>query len=305
MADRMPVRRLIVAGIVIIAGVGLSVTVALLAPPARGVEVEPGTVRGTVTVTGVRPGVSTGGWVHACRAGQPFGPGCDGQKFLPADADGSYSVDLDAGAWQIAGGYREFHRSGPPPVLGDPVPVTVEGGRVTSQDLVVAYQPSGIVEGKVTVTGLPSGADVVLGVFACRSGSTFEPFCTGGGFDLFFDERYSLSLLPGDWRIAAGYGHEGNSVLSPPVAFHLDGAETRRLDLEVPFDPTLPPRPPPPPVPTIPPPSEPRPPSNQVSDGIVNGIFTSVPCSGAGTPPPSPPAEPLVAPPGFVLTFAG
>jgi hypothetical protein len=77
------------------------------------------------------------------------------------------------------------------------------------------------------------------------------------------------------------------------------GGETRELDLAVDFDPTLPPAPPPRPI----------------CDGIVDGVFTSVPCDGPPTlptlpgplpaPPPAPPAVALVAPPGFVPSFAG
>ena len=130
--------------------------------------------------------------------------------------------------------------------------VTVAAGGTTTEDLRVEYQPSGIVQGRVTVTGLPPDIQVNRGVTVCRAEETFELHCPSWTFDAFFgDEGYSLSLLPGDWRIAAAY-NDGRDVIAPPVVFHLDGGETVTLDLEVAFDPTLGPPPPPQPVPSNP-----------------------------------------------------
>jgi hypothetical protein len=297
-ADRNVFQRLLLTAVVVTLGVVLTVTVAVLAPPAHGAATDVGTVRGVVRVPGIPPGTTTVRDVIACPAEEAFGFGCSGRQSAQADGDGAFSMDLAAGDWRLQGWYREIHSSGPPPVVGDPVRVSIEAGRVTTQDLVVDYRPSGIVEGRLTVRGLPTGADPNLGVFACRPDVPLAPFCSGGGSDLFFDEHYSLSLLAGDWRIVPAYNFQNNDVFGAPVDVHIDGGETRELDLAVDFDPTLPPAPPPRPI----------------CDGIVDGIFTSVPCGPSApptlpgppaTPPPAPPAVALVAPPGFVPRFTG
>lgn len=134
-----------------------------------------GTISGTVTVAGAPVGF-TPSFVGAgaCPALTPAGVACANPVYSLAN-NGSYSISLSAGSWEVSGFYENNGFGGV--FLSPPQRVTVPGGGTVTANFLVEYQAPATVKGTVKVIDVPAGVAIQqLSVLLCPS---FAPY-TGG-----------------------------------------------------------------------------------------------------------------------------
>ena len=134
----------------------------------------PGTVTGTVTVTGAPAGFTPGVLgAGVCPEPDPSETLCAAPQYALANGP-DYTLSLDPGSYVLWGFYENSFSGGA--FLSAPQVVTVESGGTLVVDTSVPYAKPATLSATVTVTGLPAGvlltsATVVL----CPAGITFDP----------------------------------------------------------------------------------------------------------------------------------
>jgi hypothetical protein len=113
----------------------------------------PGTVSGTVTVTGAPKGFSPAySGAGACRASVRPGALCANPVYDLA-TNGNYSLTLGAGRWRVAGFYENNAFGGV--FLGSATVVKVRSGHTVRLDLTVPYTAPAAMTGTLTVHNVP------------------------------------------------------------------------------------------------------------------------------------------------------
>jgi len=198
----------------------------------------PGTMRGTVKVTGVPKGVTIEGYVALlCPSFAPFKGGnppiaCV-EALAPAEpAGGPYRVStLPPGGWTVYPGYVSTFGLTLAPKAG--VKATVVSNHATTVNVTTAYvRPSnGILTGTVTVSGAPLGFTAPLGVLVCTVHVGVQE-CEGLEFQ---GTSYSLEVPAGTVTVQPLYFIPPfyNAVLGMQKKVVITGGKTRTLDLTV------------------------------------------------------------------------
>ena len=195
-------------------------------PPTSGL------VSGAAVVTSAPVGFNDEVGVLACK-GATVSLTCPTLQEIPVGS--SYQVPLKAGTWTLEMLYFLQPYGGIQ--MGPAKTVKVVAGKTMNLPLAVAYEPTGVADGSVTVTGAPSNVDILsYSVLACPVGSpydgnAFDPQCasetSGVGSTPFDDElgahakigaeglrapavssnreHYSIRLPKGKWLVYPGY----------------------------------------------------------------------------------------------------
>ena len=207
-----------------------------------------GTVVGTVTITGKPKGfvpAETG--AGACPDRGPAGMVCANPIYAAADRTGAYSLPLTVGKWRLAGFY-EVHQFGGA-FLGTPRVVSVAADKKVTEHFTVAYRKPAALKGRITVTGVPAGAQIQeLSLVLCPSyaplKSEFPSIACVNRYSSQFGDSggYSIGgLPPGAWTTYAGFctqfGDEFECLTDikggKPVT--LVGGQTSTADVTTPF----------------------------------------------------------------------
>ena len=156
------------------------------APPA------PGTVTGTVTVTGAPAGfVPAYEGIGLCSAADSVAQGCTD----PIDglaSNGVYTLSLAPGSYSGSGFYELNAYGGA--FLGTAQTITITSGQTLTLNLTVPYAAPAAITGTVAVTGLPAGTTVQqLSVLLCPS---YAPYIANSQ-NIACVNGYSQSDLPG------------------------------------------------------------------------------------------------------------
>jgi hypothetical protein len=191
------------------------------APPA---QVTLTTLAGKTLITGAPKGYSNSSvYVQLCPAGVKYEPACQGQMTASVPVDGSYSLKVAPGSWNVGMYYWTQYGQ---LVLGVPTSVDVQAGRTTHQSVEVAYQGPAV-SGVVTLTGAPKDFAELgyMGVQACPTSVQFDVGCAGGTEayeSVSPGSNYSLDLAPGSWNIGAYYrpapGIAGSTYTGSPTS---------------------------------------------------------------------------------------
>jgi hypothetical protein len=205
----------------------------------------PGTVTGSVTVTGAPTGFSPAYLgAGACPASTPTGMACANPQYALA-LGGKYSLSLAAGTWEVSGFYENGGLDGV--FLSAAQFVTVPSGGTVTENFAVPYQSPATLKGTIQVTGVPSGITVdELSVLLCPS---FAPYTGGfpsiacvtgygqGSFGLTSAPFQINGLPPGQWSAYPGYctqfGCDTNANAGKKV--NLVAGGTKRVKLTTPF----------------------------------------------------------------------
>jgi hypothetical protein len=166
----------------------------------------PGSVKGTVSVTGVPSGVTVEDKsVIACPSYAP-NPNAAGAILLCAQSAGSGSYSLTTlapGTWILYVTYQtEFGET----TASKGTTVDVVSGATQKVDVTTTYQlpASGVVSGAAVVTSAPAGFNGLEAVIACK-GSKVSLSCSSlAGTDT-TGTTYSLTLPDGKWTLAMIY----------------------------------------------------------------------------------------------------
>ena len=205
-----------------------------------------GSVTGTVTVSGAPAGFSPAYLgAGACPASTPSGVACADPTYSLAGPDGSYTLSLAAGAWEVSGFYENNAYGGV--FLSAPKAVTVPSGGSVTVNFVVPYQGPATVKGMVKVTGVPTGVTIYeLSALICPS---FAPY-TGGAASIACVNGYTqgasgsssapfdvTGLPPGSFTVYPSYctefGCETNAAAGKVV--NLVSGHTTRASVKTPF----------------------------------------------------------------------
>ena len=205
-----------------------------------------GTVTGSVAVTGAPNGfVPAYIGMGACPSSVPPVQLCADPDYTLAE-DGTYSLSLTAGTWDVAAFYEINPFGGV--FLGTFETVTVPSGGSVTENLTVAYQKSSTLKGQVRVTGVPKSLPVQeLSVLLCPSYAPYNgvdqsiacvnDYSDGSGNSI-TSWNYKIGGLPaGSWTAYPGYcteyGCAINAEAGTPVTLVAGG--TAKADLTTPF----------------------------------------------------------------------
>lgn len=233
----------------------VNLTTPFLPPPG-------GIVSGSVKVSSfpARSGDPVG--VLACK-GSTVSFSCAGLEENPVSSDGaSYRMPLKTGTWTLAAFYEPEPYGGLQ--YGPTKTVRVVAGKTTTLPLSMVFIQPGAVGGKVTVSGLPDGVNILnYSVLACPAESPFDgnaldPECAGetsgvitspllgelgantkiaGGRSVraassSTSGTYSMPLPPGKWLLYPGYSSGFGPIVSAsgtPVTVTTDKTSTGNL----------------------------------------------------------------------------
>jgi hypothetical protein len=211
---------------------------------AGGCATGPGTVTGTVAVTGAPAGSS---FPYVGAGACPYtGPAsltalCPDPIYSLA-GNGTYTLSLDPGTWVVDGFYEVNPFGGA--FLSTPDVVTVGPGGTTVLDLTVPYVPPAKLSAKIKVTGLPAGVTVQdVTLLLCPAGTQYaggaRPLaCVDGGS--YGDTTgpatgaFIMSGLPsGRWTAYPGYCTEFGCATNPNrgVSVDLTAGKTSKVRL--------------------------------------------------------------------------
>jgi len=191
----------------------------------------PGTISGTVTVTGAPAGFSPAViGAGACPFVARHQPLCAAPQFALASY-GSYNLSLDPGTWVVYGFYENTIFAGA--FLGAPHVVTMESGASKVFDATIPYAKPATVHVSIAVHGLPAYSPV-LSAYAvlCPVGVPYNGVsvplpCVQGGTSSYppspTPSDFSITGLPaGQWTAYPGYctefGCAANPFVGQPVA---------------------------------------------------------------------------------------
>lgn len=203
----------------------------------------PGTVKGTVSVNGVPPGVTVSSKsVLACPFYVPY-KGGNHPSIACVQAEtrmgGAYSIrTLPPGKWLLYAGYTTMYGSyiGR---LGQKVRITAGG--VAKVDLVVDYHipNQGIMAGTVKVTGAPKGFFGFVGVGACPVSTPKGTICSSPEYALASAGTYSLFLKRGNWSAVGFYelAAFGGAFLGKSKMITIVGGTTIHRNFTIPYEP--------------------------------------------------------------------
>ncbi len=154
----------------------VNLTTPLLPPPG-------GIVSGSVKVSSFPASSGDLVGVLACK-GSTVSYSCAGLKENPVSTNGaSYGLPLDSGTWTLAAFYEPEPYGGLQ--YGPARTVHVVAGKIMTLPLTMVFKQPGAVGGKVTISGLPDGINILnYSVLACPAGSPFDgnpldPECAG------------------------------------------------------------------------------------------------------------------------------
>ncbi len=210
----------------------------------------PGTVHGTVKVTGAPKGfnpafMGAGG----CPDTGPPGQMCANPVYTLANS-GKYSLTLHVGKWRVAGFY-EFNGFGGA-FLGSPVIVTVPSGGRVRLNLTVPYTAPAALNGTLTVRNVPENDELYqLNLLICPS---YAPY-NGGPVPIACVSAYAPSpgprsktgsvtgsysltgLPPGQWTGYVGFCAESGCTTNSThgKAFTLVAAQTSTVNFGTDF----------------------------------------------------------------------
>ena len=193
----------------------------------------PGTVKGTLTITGVPKGITVESrTVFACPASDPYTGGT-----LPivcvSGGTANYSfTTLPPGPWLLYPGYSTIYGA---TTSKSGHPVTVISGKSVTKDLSFAYQKptEGLVEGTVTVTGAPPGFTAYTGAIACKG--TAAPDCPTPTSSYLGGSPSQLLLSAGTWSVTGDYQltFDGGTRTGPDVNVKVVAGVTSKVNLFV------------------------------------------------------------------------
>jgi hypothetical protein len=181
----------------------------------------------------------------ACPSSGPPAQVCADPDYTLAE-DGTYSLSLAAGSWNI-GAFYEINPLGGA-FLGGFETVTVPSGGSVDENLTVAYQKPSTLKGQVRVTGVPKSLPVQeLSVLLCPSYAPYNGLdqsiaCVSdysdGNSNSITSWNYKISGLPaGSWTAYPGYcteyGCPVNAEAGTPVT--LVAGHTAKADLTTPL----------------------------------------------------------------------
>ena len=186
----------------------------------------PGTISGTVTVTGAPTGFSPGViGAGACPFVTHHQPLCAAPVFALANF-GSYNLPLNPGTWVVYGFYENTIYGGA--FLGAPHVVTMESGASLVFDATIPYAKPATVHVSISVSGLPSYSPVQSSyAVLCPVGIPYNGVdvplpCVQGGTSSYPPSPtpldFSLPGLPaGQWTAYPGYCTEFGCATNPFV----------------------------------------------------------------------------------------
>ena len=197
----------------------------------------PGTVKGSITVTGVPSGITIEQYFAVlCPAYAPFTGGtpsiaCVQVYSPPSPTGGSYDVStLPPVGWTVYPGYYTVF--GQTLAIKAGVKVTVKSNQTQTVNVTTPYiTPSnGILTGTLAITGAPTGFSGPTGVYACPS--TQGQACSVFGY---FFGSYSLPLAKGTWTIRPFYLDQPffNAVLGAKHSVTVSAGTITTLNLTV------------------------------------------------------------------------
>jgi hypothetical protein len=182
----------------------------------------------------------------ACPSSGPPVQLCADPDYTLAE-DGTYSLSLTAGTWDVAAFYESNPLGGV--FLGTFETVTVSSGGSVNENLTVAYQKPSTLKGQVRVTGVPKGLPVQeLSVLLCPSYAPYNgvdqsiacvsDYSDGSGNSI-TSWNYKISGLPaGSWTAYPGYcteyGCPINAEAGTPVTL-VAGHHKAKANLTTPF----------------------------------------------------------------------
>jgi hypothetical protein len=212
----------------------------------------PGTLTGSVLVILVPAGVKPAaiGAEECPSTGTPTlcaNPALDiGAKIPRAHNEVAYTFSLNPGNYTVAGFYELV--AGGPRFVGSLVGVTVKSKATTSQALVVDYTKPATLNGKVTITAVPTSDPVTkVAVLACPAsfpytGGTPSESCvtkltTATSSGTSASASYSMTGMPkGSYLAYPGYCAESGCVTSTSgVAVRLRMGQTTTQNLKTTF----------------------------------------------------------------------
>ncbi|MGD0393779.1 MAG: hypothetical protein ABSC41_14190, partial [Acidimicrobiales bacterium] len=193
----------------------------------------PGTVRGTVTITGVPKGVTVESQtVVACPANDPDTGGTVPIVCVTGGTANYSLTTLPPGPWLLYPGYSTIYGS---ITSKSGLPVTVVSGKSVTKDLTFAYQKptEGLVDGTVTVTGAPPGFNGYTGAIACKG--TAAPDCPMPTSSYQVGNPSQLLLSAGTWSITGDYqlNFDGGTFTGPDVNVKVVAGVTSKVNLFV------------------------------------------------------------------------
>ncbi len=201
----------------------------------------PGTVTGTVTVTGGPKGFSAAfSGAGACLdEGDPAVLCAD--PIYSLAIGGSYSLSLDPGTWVIDGFYENNAFGGA--FLGTPTIVTVTSGGTLVVNTTVPYSKPATLKATVSVTGLPAGVAIQeTTVLLCPAGAPYsggvQPIsCVNGNASPTTPGAVLISGLPGgQWTAYPGYCTQfGCATGTNGTSVTLTSGATTRVKLSTPW----------------------------------------------------------------------
>ena len=216
---------------------------------SSGCVTGPGTVSGTVTLTGAPAGfVPSLFGVGACPSVSPGQPLCAFPQYglVNSGSSGSYNLSLSPGTWVLYGFYESAFLGGA--FTGSPNVVSVTSGANRVLDTTVPYVKPATLDVTVSVTGLPAGAPVTSAyTVLCPTGipydGTTQPLpCVQGGNPVYPPSptpgTFSITgLPPGQWTAYPGYctqfGCAANPNAGKQVTLH--AGRTSRVHLTTGF----------------------------------------------------------------------
>lgn len=215
---------------------------------SSGCATGPGTVTGTVSVTGAPKGKApTYIGAGACPYvdASSLAALCPNPTYaLALTGNGTYSLSLDPGSWVISGFYEVNPFGGA--FLGKPQVVTVPSGGTLALDLSVPYAKPATLHGQVKVTGLPAGVPLQnVQMLLCPAGSPYtgDPapltcVSTGSAFSGLGSTSGTITqagLPAGSWTAYPGYCTQFGCVTDATAGKQvtLSAGRTSRVQLAV------------------------------------------------------------------------
>jgi hypothetical protein len=225
-------------------------------PPPGGI------VTGSVKVSSFPSGSNDPVGVLACKGSSVSFSCASLQGDQVSGSGASYGMPLDTGTWTLAAFYEPQPYGGLQ--YGPAKTVHVVAGKTVTLPLAMVYKSPGAVSGKVTVSGVPDGINILnYSVLACPAGSPFDnnpldPECAGETSGVITSPllgelgantkigsgrsvraassstsgTYSLPLPPGNWLLYPGYSSGFGPTVSTsgtPVTVTADGTATGNL----------------------------------------------------------------------------
>jgi hypothetical protein len=195
----------------------------------------PGTVKGTVTITGVPKGVALETrTMIACPASDPYTGGAVPIVCVSGGSGAAnYSfTTLPPGPWLLYPGYATVYGS---TTSKAGIPVTVASGKTITRDVTFAYRKptEGLIEGIVTVTGAPPGFNGSTGAIACSGGAA--PDCAAPASSFLGEGPSQLLLKAGTWSMTGDYqlNFDGGTFTGPDVTVKVAAGVTTKVKLFV------------------------------------------------------------------------